>query len=185
MAQHKVFEDKLAFATSERSTAGAARDLRLSRLRSRFDLDHVVERLAVRTRKGNKRGGLPPAILRPPTPNLIVTRYATAISEPRHATAAKQQWPLASGAGAALPVLRHALVRRPHLRRQRCLADLRALRRRPKRSGRTVRVFDDSFFRMTAPQLTASRLPQRRCETRRTCSRRCSPCPWRPDRATP
>ena len=55
MAQHKVFEDKRAFATRERSTAGAACYLRLSRLRSRFDLDHVVERLAVRTRERNER----------------------------------------------------------------------------------------------------------------------------------
>ena len=55
MAQHKVFEDKRAFATRERSAAGAACDLCLSGLRSRFDLDHVLARLAVRTRKGNER----------------------------------------------------------------------------------------------------------------------------------
>ena len=55
MAQHKVFEDKRAFATSERSPAGAACYLCLSRLRSRYDLDHVVERLAVRAREGNER----------------------------------------------------------------------------------------------------------------------------------
>jgi hypothetical protein len=55
VAQHKVFEDKRAFATSERSPAGAACYLCLSRLRSRCDLDHVVERLAVRAREGNER----------------------------------------------------------------------------------------------------------------------------------
>jgi hypothetical protein len=44
VAQHKVFEDKRAFATSERSPAGAACYLCLSRLRSRCDLDHVWRR---------------------------------------------------------------------------------------------------------------------------------------------
>jgi hypothetical protein len=47
---------KPVYAPWERSTARAACYLRLSRLRSRFGLDHVVERLAVRAREGNELG---------------------------------------------------------------------------------------------------------------------------------
>jgi hypothetical protein len=58
-----------AFATWERSTAGAACYLRLSRLR--FDLDHVVERLAVRAREPMNDGWPAPSRSTPPTPILI------------------------------------------------------------------------------------------------------------------
>ena len=54
MAQHKVFEDKRAFATSG-GAPQARLYLCLSRLRSRYDLDDLVERLAVRAREGNER----------------------------------------------------------------------------------------------------------------------------------
>ncbi len=72
MTQHKVFGDEIAFATWERSTAGEACDLCLSRLRSSFDLDHVVERLAVRARE--RRWPAPSHSTPPQHPIIIVTR---------------------------------------------------------------------------------------------------------------
>ena len=114
VAQHKVFEDKRAFATWERSTAGAACYLRLSRLRSRFDLDHVVERLAVRARERNERRWPALSHSTPPTPILIIESPADPqcqllVTAHKHTDGLEgPSWPLVHAGG--LFLLRRAYV---------------------------------------------------------------------------
>ena len=65
LSQQEVFKDEFAFATDKRVTANTARHLSKDRLRSGFDFDDVIKRLAVRHVKELTDGDLPPAMIRP------------------------------------------------------------------------------------------------------------------------
>ena len=54
-SQQKVFEDKTIFAIGKRSATDAARHLAKNSLRSSFDFDDFVKRLAIRAREAIER----------------------------------------------------------------------------------------------------------------------------------
>ena len=49
LTQEKIFENEAVFTTGERRTADPAHHLQVGGLRSRFDFDDPVKRVAVRT----------------------------------------------------------------------------------------------------------------------------------------
>jgi hypothetical protein len=53
LSQHEIFENKISFATRKSSAAGSTVYLAVNRLRSGFVFDDIIERIAVRARKGN------------------------------------------------------------------------------------------------------------------------------------
>jgi hypothetical protein len=52
LSQHEVLEDELAFASEKGSSAREARHFLQRRLGTGFDFDDIIERLAIRARKG-------------------------------------------------------------------------------------------------------------------------------------
>jgi len=56
--QKEIFEEKLPFAAQQWATAFVARYLAICSLRSRFDSDHPIERIALRTRESSKTAGI-------------------------------------------------------------------------------------------------------------------------------
>jgi hypothetical protein len=67
LAQEKVLQNKTVFATRERCATDPASYLPVDCLRSRFGFDYVIKRSAIQ--KERNEGGLPPAMVHPPTLN--------------------------------------------------------------------------------------------------------------------